>query len=260
MATPTLVVSNPPHGDVDLDRVAELLSLDIFVTRLKINFRAPEVLGSSSSGEVAFFATQLEDAGLSVSIVKGDALLAPPWPDPVSTFVFDDYSLRATSQSGNVRVPYDAEVVGICCQPPADFKMKPTVDPQGAIKSGHGPTIAESIQWMAILDLYFIEDDELKRVSIVPELCSVDASTVVNEVERRFRNLHLDTRLVGVRPRQRFVMGEAGFDPDQRKRYSFGTLLLCHVLESIAPELRDIPQFEFGSRVGLALSPLGKSL
>jgi len=65
---------------------------------------------------------------------------------------------------------------------------------------------------------------------------------------------------VGVRPRQRFVMGEAGFNPDQRKRYSFGTLLLCHVLESIAPALREITQYEFGSRIGFALSPLAKAL
>jgi hypothetical protein len=51
-------------------------------------------------------------------------------------------------------------------------------------------------------------------------------------------------------------MGDAGFDPDQRKRYSFGTLLLCHILDSIAPELRDIPQFELGSRVAYALNTL----
>lgn len=260
MVTPTLVVSDPPHGDVDLDRVAELLSLDIFVTRLKINFRAPEILGSSDAGEVSFFAGQLKDAGLSVSMVNGAMLLAPPWPEPASTFVFDDSALRVTAGGETVRVPYDAEVVAVCCQPPADFSMKPAVDPQGALKSGHGPTIAEAIQWMSILDLYFLEDDELKRVSIVPELSAVDASTVVHDVEQRFKNLHLDSRLVGVRPRQRFVMGEAGFDPDQRKRYSFGTLLLCHVLESITPELRDITQYEFGSRVAFALSPLGKAL
>lgn len=256
MDIPTLVVSNPPHGDVDPDRVAGLLGLDIFITRLKINFRAPEVLFAGEAEEAAEFASRLRLAGLAVSVIGGGALEAPPWPEPVSTFVFDESSFRATVRSGSVQLPYDAEVAAVCCQPPSDFIRKPEVDPEGAIKSGHGPTVAEAIQWMSILDLYFRRNGELSRVSIVPELSSVDASSVLNEVERRFRNLHLDTRLVGVRPRRRFVMGEAGFDPDQRKRYSFGTLLLCHVLESIAPELREIPQYEFGSRVAYALSPL----
>lgn len=54
-------------------------------------------------------------------------------------------------------------------------------------------------------------------------------------------------------------MGEAGFDPDLRKRYSFGTLLLCHILDSISAELRDVPQYELGSRMAYALSGFGGS-
>jgi hypothetical protein len=35
--------------------------------------------------------------------------------------------------------------------------------------------------------------------------------------------------------------------------------MLRQVLESISPELRAIPQYEFGSRLAYALSPLGAS-
>lgn len=258
MEIPTLVVSNPPHGDVDLDAAASLLGLDVFATRLKVKFRAPEVLAASEPGDAAEFAASLSQVGFTVFVLPGSALADLPWPDPVTNVVFDASALRATTPSGSVRIPYDAEVVAVVCQPPADFSMKPTVDLGQAVKSGHGPTIAEALQWIANLDLYFLDAGKLRRVSIVPTYCQIDANTLLAEIQKRFQKLHLDTRLAGVRPRQRFVMGETGFDPDLRKRYSYGTLLLRHVLESIAPELRDVPQFELGSRLGLALSSLGR--
>jgi hypothetical protein len=66
-------------------------------------------------------------------------------------------------------------------------------------------------------------------------------SSVIEECTRRFPRFWLDTRLDGVRPRRRFVPGEAGFDIDLRKHYSFGTLLLRHALSSISEDLKDLP-------------------
>jgi hypothetical protein len=175
----------------------------------------------------------------------------------VTSLSFDESGLRTTVQDGSVQIPYDTELVAVYCRPPADFSMEPTVDLGAAVTSGHGPMIAERIQWLASLDLYFGEAGSLRRISIVSQHSSLDAESVIGELQKRFRRLHLDTRLAGVRPRARFIMGEAGFNPDQRKRYSFGTLLLCHILESISPELRDVPQFEPGSRLGYALSSHG---
>jgi hypothetical protein len=57
-----------------------------------------------------------------------------------------------------------------------------------------------------------------------------------------------------VRPRRRFVAGEAGFDMDLRKHYSFGTLLLRHALGSVSDEIKDLPHYEFGSRLACALA------
>ena len=81
---------------------------------------------------------------------------------------------------------------------------------------------------------------------------------MVAEVKRRLHGLQLDERLAGVRPRARFIMGEAGFNPDQRKRFSFGTLLLCNVLEAIEPELRNLTHYEYGSRLAYALGPMSR--
>ena len=180
----------------------------------------------------------------------------PPWPEPVSTLALDESGLRATTRQDSFLIGSQEEVFGVYCRPPQDFRMEAAVDPAQAIASGHGPTIAEAIQWMGILDLYTRADGVLRRVTIVPELLDLDPGEVVEEVTGRLKGLQLDRRLDGVRPRGRFVMGEGDFDPDQRKRYSYGTLLLCHVLESISEELRNITHYEFASRLAYSMGPM----
>lgn len=256
MANPTLVVSDPPHGEVDLAAAAKLLELDSFATRTKASFAAPEVMFASDAQSSAQFASFLRGTGFDVAVLAGDTLCDPAWPDPVSTLVFDTSSLQATTLGEGFRVPYDAEVVGVHCQPPDYRSMRPGEELERAIASAHGPTIAEAIQRTSIIDLYYREEGSLRRVTIVPDRLRLQPADVLKELERRFKHLELDARLVGVRPRAPFSMG-GGFDGSERRRYSFGTLMLRQVLESIAAELRAIPQYEFGSRLAYALSPLG---
>ena len=259
MENRTLVISNPPHGkedEIDLEAVSRLLGLDIYVARLKTKFSAPEIFSSAEPEEAIRFAEGLRDAGLSISVQSGNEMADPAWPEPVSTLVLDESGLRASTADEVVVIGSKEEVFGVYCRPPADFRMEAAVDPKQAIASGHGPTIAEAIQWMGILDLYTRASGELRRVTIVPQLLDLDPDDVVTEVARRLKGLQLDRRLQNVRPRGRFVMGEGDFDPDQRKRYSYGTLLLCHVLESIAPELRNITHYEFGSRLSYSMGPM----
>lgn len=256
MEIPALVISNPPHGEVDLEAAAHLLGLDVFMTRLKARFAAPEIMSASEPEQAEELADALRGAGFTVSALHGSALSGLPWPDPVSSLAFDVSCLRATIRNEGIELAYDVEAVGVHCAPPAGFTMKPTVDLRQAVVSGHGPTIAEAIQWTGQVDLYFRDHGSLRRVSIVPDLLELDGEEVVRELGRRFKCLRLDTRLAGVRPRARFVAGKVGFDPSERKRYSFGTLRLRQVLRSISPELGDAPHYELGSRIAYALSPL----
>ena len=263
MEIPTLVVSDPPHGEVDLGAAAEVLGLDIFVTRIKANFAAPEVMLASDPGKAAVFAAALRDTGFTVSIVHGAELTGLPWPDPVSFLSIDSSFLRASVRNESLEIANetleiasDAEVVGVYCRPPADFSKR-QVDLTEAVASAHGPTIAEAIQWMANLDLYFHDEGALRRISVVPGLLELDAEHLLTQLGRRFEGLRLDARLVDVYPRGRFVTGGADSHGKQRKGYSFGPPALHHVLESISPELLGIPQYELGSRLAYALSPLG---
>jgi hypothetical protein len=259
MKIPTLVISNPPHDEVDLEAAADLMELDVFATRLKADFAAPEVFAASAPDKAVKLAVAMRKTGFKVTILHGAALAGLPWPDPVTYLAFDESSLRATVGGEGIEIAYDTEVVGVFCQPPADFSVERTVDLGQAIASGHGPTIAEAIQWRTNIDLYFLSAGSLRRVSIVPHMFDMDGDDVVTELGRRFNALRLDRRLAGVRPRARFVRREEGephLDTTLRRRYSFGTRLLSDLLGSISPELRSVPQYEFGSRMAYALNPL----
>lgn len=259
MPSPTLVVANPPHGEVDIDAAAELLQLDVYATRLKAVFRAPEIMEASSPEQAAAFAAALRGTGFNVAVLPGRALAEVPWPGPVSTLVLDATSLRVTVGSDALQVPYDAEVLGVHCCPPEAPPKRSAVDLERAIASEHGPTIAEAIGRRSVLDLYFRDGAALRRATVIPDLLQLDVERLVKDLVRRLDGLRLDERLTGVRPRGPFVPGGEGAGPTgpERRRYSFGTLMLYRALESIAPELRALPQYELGSRLAYALSPLG---
>lgn len=240
---------------MDLEAAAKLLDLDPFAAGLKATFVAPEVMTASGPEEAVAFATALRSTGFTVSILQGAALASLPWPDPVSSLVFDASYLQATTQTEDLRISYDAEVVGVYCRPPADRSLRTTPDLDRAVASGHGPTIAEAIQWRSFLDLYFFDRGSLRRVTVVPDALELDEARLLKEL-RRLKHLRLDDRLSGVRPRAAFVMGTTGHEGPERRRYSFGTLKLRQVLESISPDLRAVPQYEFGSRLAYALGPL----
>jgi hypothetical protein len=247
-----LVVSDPPHGTiVKEEAAAAVLGLPLDHALLKIRFRAPEVLAATDPDRAADAAISLKAAGVHVAMRDGVELTRIPWPIVVASFELEHDGLRAEVGRGDiVEVRYDEPVLAVSCEPPLDF-VPPEgwggANPPGTSVSG--PAAADALEWVPHLDLYFQRDGELRRISIDGELMV----PLVAECQRRFVHLTLDTRLEGVRPRRRFVSGEAGFDADQRKRYAFGTLLLRHALESIEPELRDLTQYELGSRLAYLL-------
>jgi hypothetical protein len=247
-----LVVSDPPHDTiVKEEAAATVLGLPLDHALNKIRFGAPEVLAATDPDSAADTAISLKVAGLRVAMRDGVELTRVPWPTIVASFELDHDGLRAEVGGGDVvEIHYDEPVLAVSCEPPVDF-----VPPEGwagpipAGTSVSGPAAADALEWVPHLDLYFQRNGQLRRISIDGELMV----PLVAECQSRFKQLRLDTRLEGVRPRRRFVAGEDGFNPDQRKRYAFGTLLLRHALESIEPELRDLTQYELGSRLAYLL-------
>lgn len=243
-----LVVSDPPHGDVDYEAIARMLGLEPSDVRLKAAFPAPEVLAASDRVRAEALGRSLSQEGLSIRIVDGYELADVPWGEVASDVSVGESALSATLPGGGtVELPYRIPLLGVFLEPPAELERAPDA-PLGDLGTVKGPALADALEWSTHLDLYYGEAGETRRIVLVD-----DAGDLVDEIQERFVELDMDRRLENVRPRQRFVAGEAGFDPDLRKAFSFGTLLLRQVMESISSELRDIPQYEFASRLSYVM-------
>ena len=274
MLTQILVVSDPPHGNVDAAALGGLLGLPTEDARLKLSYPAPEVLSSSDAARADEVARDMEEAGMSVVIVDAERLLDMPWAAPASWFEFGPEALVVRTGNNDVAIHYDEPVVGVYCAPPADSTPNPSPPRHSAAASPEveaGLKAAESLEWMPHLDLYYQRDGRARRVTIARDLsdfaglhnlrqptAAESMSATVEECIRSFKAIELDRRLEGVRPRQRFRMGDPSFDPDLRKLFSYGTLLLRQVLDSMAPGFGDLTQYEFGSRLAYVTSYLGR--
>lgn len=246
-----LVVSDPPHGEVDVAAVSKVLGIDEETTRLKVAFAAPEVLAASGPQRAHDLARELAGHGLEIRVIAGDVLAEMPWPRLAVDVSFTDDALTAEVEGGTISIPYSASLWCVSCRPPDGFSKLAQVSLSEALASKGGPTVAEALEWTHHVDLYALTPQGVGRISLV-----ADPQDALEEIERRFHRVGVDRRLDGVRPRQRFVAGEAGFDIDLRKAFSFGTLLLRQVLQSISDELRDLPQYEYASRLSFATRPM----
>ena len=74
MSSPILIVSDPPHHEVDLGRAAAIVGLNPYETRLKLIFPAPEVLAGADMDRAKEIAASYESVGVRVTII------AKSWP------------------------------------------------------------------------------------------------------------------------------------------------------------------------------------
>jgi hypothetical protein len=244
--------------------VADVLGLEQGNASLKIGFAAPEVMRCSERARALAFAEVLSDTGMNVKVIDGADLARVPWPLPVSWMSFGPDALLGTFRGRTVQVHYEEPVLAVFCKPPLNYTRPPSVPPLTSDRDGLG--IAEALDGIAILDLYVVRGAQLERFTIAQDVTdlsdlgerrggspaeSLKATLAV--CGQRFERLTVDARLENVRPRRRFVPGEAGFDVDLRKHYSFGTLLLRHALGEISEGLADLTHYEYGSRLACVL-------
>jgi len=262
-----LVVTDPPHRDVQFASVAALLGIEETDLRAKLGYPAPEVLLATDPGPAVDFASSLRNAGLSVAVIDGRELTTVPWPRPVTSFALTDDALVAQVDGGEVSIPYTASVVGVYCTP-ADNGNAGDAERSALMTNAADPiAVVEALEWSTLLDLYIDGGQPVERITFVRETtdfaglgnarrstAAENMATLLAELRHRFTDFALDARLEGVRPRARFVMGDKDFDYDLRKLYSFGTLLLRQILDAISRDLTDITQYELGSRLSYVLS------
>ena len=271
-----LVVSDPPHDEVDVGSAAGLLGLNSAEMRMKANYGAPEIwLALADEREAADAVEELRGFGLSTSVVEARGLLSTPGPSPAASFSFGESGFVARYTDGDVELPFDVPVHAVFCKPPAGFRSqtsprdgstvgRTTTGVLLATRGGasHQLLKAEALELMSSVDLYTHSEGVLSRVSIAQDLvdfsglealkqpsAGANMGVCIAECQRRFEQFTLDARLENVRPRQRASVGSAGAEADNRRLYSFGTLGLGQLLEAVSPELKAITQYELGSRL-----------
>ena len=245
----SLIISNPPHQDeVDDDLAAPSFGLTPADVRMKASYGAPEIwVMSTVKSKIEDAARTLREAGLNVVIAAGEDLANIPPAATVKSFSFTDTYLVAKLEDLEVGLPYDAPIVAVFCKAPEGSPAELT-RPAGS----------------ALLDIYGTRKGEVLKMSFVQEVVDFsglgDAKLptaegnmlkLVWECERLFTKAQFDRRLVGVRLRRSLIVDTAAARPPnpQRKGFSYATTALAKLLESISPDLKDISQFELGSRL-----------
>ena len=248
MTSPTLVLSHPPHGEVDFKRAGTVLGLVAVDVRLKASYGVPEIwLANEDARAAETAAATLRQAGLSVVLVPGAALGAIDPPNPVSTFRFEADGLLLQAEE-EVLLEYDTPGLAVLFIP--------------------RPGQAKDLLPPASLDLYALTGIAAPRWTIVqgvttfegmgPRQSSSFGANVrafAAEVEQRFPAMRVDRRLMNMQVRRRGGAAPAGVPV--RQGYSFATAALGGLLENIAPGLSELEHEELAVRLALLTRAAG---
>ncbi len=283
METYTLVLSNPPHNEVNARQAAPCFGLPPAEARMKANYPAPEIwLADTDKSKMEEEAQALREAGLNVVVVAGEELANFPPQVQVKSFSFADSRLLVSVEGSDVELAYDAAITAVFCKPREQaVEERHSIASSGSTgfgrrvfmtstrasmtglevrssMAGSGGDQAES----AFLDIYASGDGGLKRISVIQDV--VDFSGLgelklaratdnlvmfVAEFEDRFTQATVDRRMEKARVRKVQLVRKATPQYGHRRGFSYATESLSKLLESVSPDLKGLSQFELGSRL-----------
>ncbi len=278
MSVYTLVVSNPPHAGVDPAVTARYFGLTPAEARMKTNFPAPEIwFADADQKKMEETASALRERGVSSVVLAGEDLLHVPAQRLVTSFTFGDSELVARSEGSELTIAYDTSFAGVFGKPPSGVTQsrrktgslasdlgRPSASVMMDRLSGTAATgsITGERETTAFLDLYGSFGGEERRVSFVDRATDFSGlvsrtrdvlTSIVAECERRFASLEIDRRLENIRPRQSATVAGPHSGQEKRKLFAYGTVALSQLLEAISPELKDLTQYELGSRLSFLM-------
>ncbi len=275
MSARHLLISNPPHGDVDAVEAAPHFGLAAAEVRMKANYGLPEIwFAGEDEAKLQDTSAALEAVGFNSVVVAGSDLLEIPGQSPAVSFEFTDEGLSVERDDSGWTMAYDVPTVGVFCRPRGgalDAKA-PTKSitshflssgRMGIGRPGSGEVEAGAV---AFLDFYVRSDTGLLRISIVQGVTSLSAlptdvspglspmQNLVAECENRFQSVYVDHRLedMTLRGPARVVTEGAteGANPQPtRTGFSYATEALEGLLVSLSPDLRGISQPDLSSRL-----------
>jgi hypothetical protein len=268
-----LLVSNPPHGDVNAVEAASHFGLSAAEVRMKANYGVPEIWFAEEDKErlwVTF--SEFEATGLRTVLVSVDELLEVGRQRPAESFVFTEEGLHGVCDGTEPTIAFDAPAIAVVCRPRNEVesmrlpsrsaasrlsswkRRSPPLRSPDSDPAGFGST--------PFLDLYTTQSNGPLRISIVQEITSFPVlpadlphglsamRNLVSEWESRFEKTHMDHRLVDMRLRgaSSVVTGKQ-LPSAVRLGFSYATEALANLLGSLSPDLKDIGQADLSSRL-----------
>ncbi len=274
-----LIVSDPPHGDVDYVQALPCFRLTQAEVKMKANYGLPEIwfAGKDRDAMVPTFDT-LRDAGMGVIFLSAADLRSVPARTEASAVEVSDTGLEVTADGGAHTIPYESRVLVVHCEPKrerAAAARSSTGTAMGRLShSGLTPDTlvgrgqrgrsrdrgdeTASEDFMGFVDVFVVEGAATRRFSFAEgrtDLSKLTGSSpreqlteLVTACESRFTACACDRRLVGMTVRRRVLVGEYP-DDERRKGFSFATRALSQLLEAISPDLKRVTDTEHATRL-----------
>ncbi len=274
-----LLVSNPPQGDFDAKLAAPSFGLAAAEVRMKANYHVPEIwVADRDQQRIEATATEMRAAGLNVVLLAGEHLVLPSGMN-VGSFSFDDHRFIAKVRDSELDVNYERPIVAVFCKPKSLAVDSGLSGGQGAVSmmsrssktrdSLLGGTRRSSSTsdnaappHPAFVDMYVPADGQIVRLTFqqgtvdfaglglpAPRNPIQGLTMLLDALQQRFPQSHVDRRLENMIPRRRTVV-QSGVDYSvARKGYSFASEGLSKLLGGIAPGLDELGQMELASRL-----------
>ncbi len=270
----SLAVSNPPHGEVDPRKAAEVLNLSPAEARIKANYPAPEIwLAHEEADKLEAAARRLRDAGLRTATLAATDLLDVPVQQHATGFSFSDRHLEVKVGDETLAIPLSARLLAVYCRPPDTqpgarlHQSTPATELGRPASTQMLGALMRSPQWaegddhseLAFLDLYGEIDGDHQRISFIQGVVDVGAheahavraglAKLTKDCDERFEGVAVDRRMENLRVRARMMVGMLDDMAEKRKLYSYGSKALHALLAGVSPDLDGVTQSELCSRL-----------
>jgi hypothetical protein len=235
MADYHLLISNPPHGDVDLAAAGKCLGWLATEVRMRAHHPAPEIwLAETDHDAIRAKGERLVGAGLNVVPAPASVLLDVAVPEHISKLALSESGFSASFDSGGLEIPRTTRTVAVAVQPSREAQQR--------AGTAGGATGA------LFLDLYVAIGDgwrtgrltsehvdlgglgELKQTSFAGNI-----RAILDELREHFEDAWVDERLMNVNYHYAMVSGMA----------------MPKLLGDISPELAHVDPFDLASRLAL---------
>ncbi len=257
MPAPYLLLSNPPHGKIDVALIAGSFGFTTAEARMRVNFPAPEIwFADTDIDALKRTGGALMKGGAQVRIIKGSMLSAIPPADNMTSFTFhpERFAVQLRSDS-SFSAAYDARLIIVSSRPKANptiaiERPKPqrgviTTDPHDDATARVDRYSGEIDPWF--LDLYFIVQSKVRRLRArtgkvdysglgtdLKPVAKHNHAQLLNRIKARFTKAAFDERLVDVpAPKPSMISGKG----------------LPLILESIDPALKNLRIEDLQSRL-----------